>query len=170
MSHSIQRIGWNTPPQRTFYNSFHLGKGSPPKRDTGSGPAHFLGPSHYQVKFQFREDTQSWENWTTNKFTKTKQNMIYSPFGILHGSMANYIDVILIYRLFLSIPPHIIFKKTNNKKTVAFPTETGQVPQIKNSWHFISVIASQLTYRRLFLIIADYYWLIDGSYSENKTQ
>lgn len=85
--------------------------------------------------------------------------MIYSPFGILHGSMANYIDVILIYRLFLSIPPHIIFKKTNNKKTVAFPTETGQVPQIKNSWHFIQCyyittdISQALSHNRRLLLI-----------------
>jgi hypothetical protein len=50
--------------------------------------------------------------------------------------MANYNDIILS-SFFFQPPRHLSSKKAKqNKKTVAFPTETGQVPQIKNSWHF----------------------------------
>ena len=62
--------------------------------------------------------------------------MIYSSFGILHGSMANYIDVILIYRLFLSIPPHIIFKKQTTKKQSHFQPKPDKF--LKSKIHGIS--------------------------------
>jgi hypothetical protein len=135
MSHSIQRIGRHTPPQWAFHNSFHLGKGSPPKRDTGSSPAHFLGPSHYQVKhFPFVE-TRRRKEQSTKMENKTKNKLDLLAFGILHwkhGKLQRHYSIVF----FLSTPPTFTFKKSKTKKQSHFQPKPDKF--LKSKIHGIS--------------------------------